>query len=556
MTRESNELARSVAVIASRMTAIEANQVKIIERLGRPNDTKGATPSAATLALLSTARDVASVQSATDHQIRCDPEKKVIYCGTCVPELTEQVVRLSRVDGVFHYDFSLGTSFSKSEKMPKAFTNLKILVKQHLSSKGHVRRAERATKKAVTSAEREADARSVATRVLREALKVVKFSQGHIHYELNVVSHHRNNVNMGDIGHSAAQMSRFRDAFWEETMYSVKQFITKQPCVALVADKATFNHRTVDITAVLCVVPEAPVEDLVQSFVIAAPVVKDHSGQAIAEEWMRSLENVGITRPDQLAAVCTDGQYHSIGAPRKLLEIMRVSQEDLRDRSRPATVPVMWDSAHLMELAENSARKEPRCSWVDEVKADISRISQRFTMASGFERLDDAGKELGVKVLKPKSWSDTRFTPYAAGVVDVFVHNMTAMKRALEHQLMSTETKTSLRLDLERDLRLLNGKSRKPRRAKLIFTSNVTHFPNHMQRMHTLKNADNYLVEIGIELTRKPLNFMSVTGMSCNLFMRLKLSAFVHSVLVLRSRASLICVILSILLLYYNILLE
>ena len=51
---------------------------------------------------------------------------------------------------------------------------------------------------------------------------------------------------------------------------------------------------------------------------------------------------------------------------------MKVSQEDLREKSRSAAVPVMWDSAHLIELAESSARKET--PWVNEVKNSISRI--------------------------------------------------------------------------------------------------------------------------------------------------------------------------------------
>ena len=135
---------------------------------------------------------------------------------------------------------------------------------------------------------------------------------------------------------------------------------------------------------------------------IAAPVVKDHTGQAAAEEWTASLSNVGVIQPDQLAAICTDGQYHSIGAPKKKTDnIMRGSQEDLREQSRPAAVPVMWDSGHLVELTESSARRESLCSWVDEVKDDVSRISQRFTLASGWERLHDAGAEMDLKTSRP-----------------------------------------------------------------------------------------------------------------------------------------------------------
>ena len=448
---------KAVAAIETRVAAMEANQIAILGKLGRVNTTS-ATPAAVTEALLSSTRDIAGILAATNNQVRGDPEKKLLHCETCVPEVTEQVAKMCRKDGVFRYDFSLGTSFPKAQKMPKGFTNLKVLVRQHMLSKGHQRNAERSANRAAVLTERKTDSRTVAIRVLREAFKVLKFSLAHVHFEVNVVSMHRNGVNMGDIGHSVARMDTFRNAFWQETMISVRRYIADQPCVALIADKATVNHRTVDITAVLCVVPEAQVDELVQSFVVAAPVVKDHGGQAIAEEWQRSLANVGVTKPEQLAAVCTDGQYHSIGAPKKLLEIMTRSQDDLREQSRPAAVPVLWDSAHLIELAESSARKEPHCSWVDEIKSDVTRISQRFTMASGWERLDNAGKELQEKTFRPRAWSDTRFCPYATAVIDAFVKNMPTMENALKSQLMSPDTKTNLLEGIKKDLRLLRGK--------------------------------------------------------------------------------------------------
>ena len=55
-------------------------------------------------------------------------------------------------------------------------------------------------------------------------------------------------------------------------------YFSRQPCVALCADKVTVAKRTMDITAIIALVPEAPKQEMVQAFVIGAPVVKDHSG--------------------------------------------------------------------------------------------------------------------------------------------------------------------------------------------------------------------------------------------------------------------------------------
>ena len=109
-----SQLERTVASIASRVTAVEAHQVKILQTLERPTGSNSATSAVVTEALLNSVRDVASLQSATHGQIRSDPEKKVVHCQTCVPVVTDEISEMNRLDGVFRYDFSMGTSFCKS----------------------------------------------------------------------------------------------------------------------------------------------------------------------------------------------------------------------------------------------------------------------------------------------------------------------------------------------------------------------------------------------------------------------------------------------------------
>ena len=63
-------------------------------------------------------------------------------------------------------------------------------------------------------------------------------------------------------------MSQARGMFYRQVLTSLTEHVQKQPCVALSADKATVNKRTVGITAITTVVPEAPVGSMIQRFVV------------------------------------------------------------------------------------------------------------------------------------------------------------------------------------------------------------------------------------------------------------------------------------------------
>ena len=77
-------------------------------------------------------------------------------------------------------------------------------------------------------------------------------------------------------------MATARSAFSETILEKVKERVGRSQCVAVLADKVTVARRTVDMTAVLMLLPDAKPDELFPSFVVEAPIVKRHDGKALA----------------------------------------------------------------------------------------------------------------------------------------------------------------------------------------------------------------------------------------------------------------------------------
>ena len=207
------------------------------------------------------------------------------------------------------------------------------------------------------------------------------------------------------------------------------RMIATQPCVALLVDKVTLCKRSVDITAIVTAIPGTSNEgtQVMQSFVIGAPVVADASGEALADELAGTLASVGITRSDQPASICSDGAYFHCKVPEKLVSRLRGDDVD----TKPA-VPAVWDHAHLLNLAEEDAKKSPGCKWVKETISTMSFITKRFMRGKCFEALMKRGQVRGEALLHPKLWSDTRFAQHASSTMKTFMTNAAAMRETLE----------------------------------------------------------------------------------------------------------------------------
>ncbi|KAF0289780.1 hypothetical protein FJT64_011995 [Amphibalanus amphitrite] len=194
-------------------------------------------------------------------------------------------------------------------------------------------------------------------------------------------------------------------------------------------------------------VPNAEPDHIFQTFVVGAPVVKNHDGEALAADICSTLSEVGVTNTEKIAAVAADGQFHHNGVPQKLARLL--------ESSSGCPIPAIWDQAHLMNLAESDARKHGNSRWVRDTIETVTEVNKMFSIGKGWEDLRRCGEDMGEPVLRPKLWSETRFAAYAAEVFSVFRRNEKQLRAALRRKRME-ETRPSHLKELERLLVSLN----------------------------------------------------------------------------------------------------
>ena len=145
--------------------------------------------------------------------------------------------------------------------------------------------------------------------------------------------------------------------------------------------------------------------------------------------------------------------------PTQVPEKLSSAHPDYAARSKPPSVPCLWDGAHLLDLADSSARAEPNCAWVNDTIDAVTRITKRFSISNkNREILRSVSEELGLPLRGLQLWSETRFSPYAAVVLQAFVTNMPALAAGLDRLADSLRKKATVVDQMLADLRLLKGK--------------------------------------------------------------------------------------------------
>ena len=395
--------------------------------------------------LFRSGRSLAALQTASEGLLKWDESDGILHCAVCVPDLKSSTKHHS---GVFRYDATIGSSFDSDVTMPKRFTSLRDSVAKHFRSETHKEAKKALLEREERERTRTGASNSAATHVLRTAYLVLKKSLSHILFEELIVLQHLNDAAMGNINHSRMVMDSARSAFAESTLAKVKEHVNDQPCVAVLVDKVTVARRTVDVTAILTLVPEAEPNHLFQSFVVGAPVVKNHDGDAMASEICESLAQVGVTSANKVASIAADGQYHHNHVPQKVVQLL--------DKEDVTAVPALWDPAHLMNLAEGDARKDVKGEWVRDTIDVVTAVNKRCLVGKGWEELMRCGEEVGGKALRPKLWSETRFAPHAGEVFTVFRRNLELLCSLLEKRL-DEETRPTQLAELRKELVILKG---------------------------------------------------------------------------------------------------
>lgn len=406
---------------------------------------------------------------ATGGVLVASPDDSALHCSVCAkdfsPPLHVPDSRKWRTPGIFKYEFSLGSSFSDKEPLPSSFRALRRSIRSHFTGAKHHTAASKKKLADEIETGKFGKRHIVATRMIRTGYTLLKRSLPYTLFEDLVVMQHSNGTKVGNINHSRSLMPVLRSEFCGLLREQLSSFIREQPCVAVCADKVTVANRTVDVTAILAVVPNAPPGELIQSFVVGSPVVKAHDGQSLAKELAETLGNFGVIHPDQISAICMDGQYHMNGVPAALIKTMATSS-GVHHEPR---VPALWDGSHLLNLADADARRLAKNQWVKTTVETMTRITKRQTGGKGLEDFLSEAARSGSSTVRPKLWSETRFAPYASRTFEGFLRNWSVT----EHVLVSRARSGSGDAAVHTDLAWLSEKESKVRVSALVDTYKV-----------------------------------------------------------------------------------
>ena len=448
-----------VSDIQKQQTRTEKKIDRLLQQysaLQRPKETVGKDdPSDVSRTLFRSGRSISALQLASDNDLVVAEGADVLFCQVCNPKFVPSQHTVEKVKGIFRYPLDDGLTFGEKETLPPTFKSLRTIVKRHFTGQYHAKQVMKAqlTKKLVAG--HFSANTSVAKRIIDVGYYVLKKTHAHATFEDLVVMQRRHGLDIGGLNNSVGFIPKLRIQLSSVMDAMMRDFFSRQPCVSLCADKVTVSRRTMDLTAIIAIVPEADEDNMVQAFVIGAPVVKDHTGDGLAGELQSTLEKFGIRHTDQLAAICMDGQYHHQKVPEKLLQRMVHSSERLGTTPCVAT---LWDGSHLLNLAEHDARSQGDCKWVKETLEIITYVTKLHNIGKGLEELLDRGDELGEKILHPKLWSGTRFAPYASRTLKVFMNNLPTVIDLMEEEVENGTKDTGKERELAETLQVVKGR--------------------------------------------------------------------------------------------------
>ena len=132
-------------------------------------------------------------------------------------------------------------------------------------------------------------------------------------YEDEVFLLHKCGVDVGGINHSYKFPQNILESVAEVVKDNLKNYLKKPlsqtgfaPPVKVLADKATYKHRTRQFVGLTSIIPDS--DDLLQYMFLGLPVVKLHTGEGVGQSIISVLEEFEISA-EQFQGGSFDGQY-------------------------------------------------------------------------------------------------------------------------------------------------------------------------------------------------------------------------------------------------------
>ncbi|KAJ6640335.1 hypothetical protein Bhyg_13085 [Pseudolycoriella hygida] len=309
-----------------------------------------------------------------------------LFCIFCSEEIS------TTITGVIRYDFAFGDNFKRANGLPREFRNLKTKIRAHMDSPFHMERIlARLEMEKITQDKKFLDRNEKAGMACaRNAYKAIYSNHSYLSYEVEIAKDVANNVNMGELNHSADFCSEMVDCFYTCLSTRFKEQIllplegTGRPSpVTIIFDKYTPMHRTLNIIALNTYICGS-----LQTVFLDCPVVQHHDAKGLAENVSSSITKL-YTGDQWMQSYCgtsADKQMILLGYGTHLDGMVSANGSEFFSH--------IWDAGHLVELASKDATEEN--GWVSDITA---------------------------KFYSPKSFSTTRWATYCHTTLTGFLSN-------------------------------------------------------------------------------------------------------------------------------------
>ncbi len=367
-----------------------------------------------------------SVTEITDKlsEFSFNEERTVMICNECVTaEQVRQVWPDKLVHGIFSYNPAmdedpLSNPEFNCDVQSEAFRNLKKHLRRHLTGILHNNNLDAAASTEKLKSKEERRECSVGMKIGKTCYYLFKKARPDTDFPDLLLLQSMNELDIGELNHCEKFPAKFIPYVAEEVEHRVNFLNNRldqtafRPVGKVVADKATYKHRTQQFVYFITVVPNSTI--LIQSIFL----------------------DIHVTA-EQYQGGSYDGQYHHLSVP-ELLD----GHFGFTGTSRKFSD---WDPMHIAGTRDAAIRKETQFSWLVQITEDISSLFKAINWGQEFEHFFSVAERLksdesfDADVFRglPMFYSETKFANHCAKVYEQLCKDYPALFSTLEETQMN-----------------------------------------------------------------------------------------------------------------------
>ena len=214
---------------------------------------------------------------------------------------------------------------------------------------------------------------------------------------------HKNGVDIGNINHSKEFPRLFLKSVYETYKTKMVNYLstafpsTGHPPINIIADKATYKHRTRQFVAPTTITPGCP--QFVQSVFLDVPPVKRHDRPGVTESIIEVLDDFNVVSK-QICGQSCDGAYFHLGVPVMLSKHYKKGNK---------SCIAMHDPLHSAGLVDSHIRDNGQVEWLVSITSKCGSVLAISIGVKAMNYFYRSVKKIDVKLYDPKSFSATRF---------------------------------------------------------------------------------------------------------------------------------------------------